>query len=49
MKVPTAWVFMWFAVAIGVAFGIYFTKNAGCLWAFLIPACVGLTNSKGEK
>jgi hypothetical protein len=40
MKPTTAYACMWFATVIGVVAGIYFTKNANCLWTFIIPACV---------
>ena len=33
---------MWFATAIAVSVGIYFTHSAWCLWALLLPACSNL-------
>lgn len=33
------WV-IWVSVGIAVSVGIIITKNASCLWAFLIPAFV---------
>ncbi len=42
MKSYTSYAVMWIAVAIGVIFGLYFTKNANCLWAFLLPVMVGM-------
>lgn len=28
----------WIATSVGVVAGVYLTKSAWCLWAFLIPA-----------
>ena len=36
----------WIATAFAVAVGIYYTKNASCLWAMLIPGFISLTSSK---
>jgi hypothetical protein len=32
----------WFATAIGVGVGLYYTHNPHCLWAFLIPGFINL-------
>lgn len=36
-----AYAIMWIAVSAAVIAGLYFTRSANCLWAFLLPACVG--------
>lgn len=33
-------VFIWIAVAVAVIVTVFITKNASCLWAFLIPAWI---------
>ena len=43
MKATTAWAIMWIATSIAIIAGMYITKNANCLWAFLLPAGSGLT------
>lgn len=42
----TAYACAWIATGIAVVAGVYITKNANCLWAFLIPACIGCSSSK---
>ena len=37
---------IWFSVALGVCFGIYYTHSIKCLFAFIIPACM---NFKSES
>nr|DAW88477.1 MAG TPA: hypothetical protein [Caudoviricetes sp.] len=29
----------WISVAVAVSVGIYITKSAWCLWAFILPIC----------
>lgn len=31
---------MWLAVALGVVAGLYFTKSAWCMWAFILPSTI---------
>jgi hypothetical protein len=38
-----AYAFAWIATGIAVAVGIYFTKDANCLWAMLIPAMISFS------
>ena len=38
-----AYSFAWIATGFAVAVGIYITKNAGCLWAMLIPALISFS------
>ena len=38
----------WIATALATSVGIYYTKDANCLWAMLIPGMISL-NSKGDK
>lgn len=40
MKPFTVCAIMWIAVSLGVVTGLYFTKDANCLWTFLLPALV---------
>lgn len=44
---------MWFATAIAVSVGIYFTHSAWCLWALLLPALCGCdvlkTDDEGKE
>jgi len=49
MKMTTAYACTWLSTAIAVSFGIYITKNANCLWALLIPACINFSNSKNSE
>jgi hypothetical protein len=39
----------WIAVAAAVGYAIYMTKDARCLWAFLIPAMIGVGKSKSDE
>jgi hypothetical protein len=39
----------WIAVGAAVAYGIYMTKDARCLWAFVIPAMIGIKQGKNEE
>ena len=39
---------VWFAVAIAVSIGIYFTKSAWCLWAFIFPMSISITTKKDD-
>lgn len=34
-------VVMWITVSVIVVIGLFITKNANCLWGFLIPALLG--------
>lgn len=52
MKETTAWAIMWIATSVAIIAGMYITKNANCLWAFLLPAFNGFaikTSSEKEK
>jgi hypothetical protein len=40
-----AYALAWIAVAIGVSVGIYFTKSAWCLWAFIFPLFISITHN----
>lgn len=46
MKITTTYAILWIAVSSAVIAGLYFTKNANCLWGFLIPALMGITSIK---
>lgn len=37
---------IWISVGVAVSVGIYVTKSADCLWAFLIPLLVNIRISK---
>jgi len=42
----------WIATAIATSVGIYYTKDASCLWAMLIPAMISMkfrNNTKNDK
>lgn len=43
-----AYMTIWIATAAAVSFGIYFTGDANCLWAMLIPALVSFNTNKGS-
>lgn len=50
MKNNNKWVWIayasaWISTAIGVSFGVYFTKSAWCLWAFVLPGCITISNN----
>jgi hypothetical protein len=49
MKSTTAWAVMWIATSIAIIAGIYITKNANCLWAFLLPAFNGISVKAGSE
>lgn len=49
----TNWKYIWIAIlsiwlstAMAVSIGIYYTHNANCLWAMLIPSFMSIKNSK---
>jgi len=35
---------IWVGVSACVGAGLYLTHNANCLWAFIIPALIGVTS-----
>lgn len=39
---------MWFSTAIAACVGMYFTHSAWCLWVFIFPACVKMTQGKNS-
>jgi hypothetical protein len=39
----------WAATAIATSVGLYYTKNADCLWAMLIPAMISLKPSSNKN
>lgn len=47
MSIPTAIAYAsaWIATAIAVIFAIKYTGSAWCLWALIIPGCIGLTKT----
>ena len=44
-----AYAIMWISVSLATCFGIYITKSAWCLWAFLIPMSVKLIQKSNSK
>lgn len=44
-----AYSIIWISVSLAVCFGIYITKSAWCLWAFLILIYVELSQSSNSK
>lgn len=40
---------VWFSTALAACAGMYFTHSAWCLWVFIFPACVKITQGKKEK
>lgn len=46
MRITTAYAIAWIATAFAVAAGVYYTGEAGCMWAMLLPA---LLTVKGDR
>jgi len=39
----------WIATALATSIGIYYTKDANCLWAMLIPGMISMKSNSGKK
>lgn len=39
----------WISTSVAAIAGMYFTKSAWCLWAFVLPACIKLTHKSEDK
>lgn len=39
---------MWLSTAIAACVGMYFTHSAWCLWVFIFPSCVKMTQGKNS-
>lgn len=39
----------WIATGVAVCFAVYITKDASCLWAFLLPSFLSLKYTSEEK
>lgn len=39
----------WISTSAAVIAGMYFTKSAWCLWAFVLPACIELTHKPKDE
>lgn len=39
----------WISTSVAVIAGMYFTKSAWCLWAFILPACIELTHKNKDE
>lgn len=44
-----AYAMAWISTSVAVVAGMYFTKSAWCLWAFVLPACIELTHKQKGK
>lgn len=44
-----AYAIAWISTAIGVVTGVYYTKSAWCLWAFLLPACMQIKFNNSDS
>ena len=44
-----AYAIIWISVSLTACFGVYITKSAWCLWALLLPACIGFSNTSDNK
>lgn len=44
-----AYAMAWISTSAAVIAGMYFTKSAWCLWAFVLPACIELTHKQKGK
>lgn len=44
-----AYAMAWISTSVAVVAGMYFTKSAWCLWAFVLPACIELTHKPKDK
>jgi hypothetical protein len=44
-----AYAIVWIAVAAAVGYALYVTKDARCLWAFLIPGMINIKQGKNEE
>lgn len=45
-----AYAMAWISTSAAVIAGMYFTKSAWCLWAFVLPACIELKHKpKGKE
>ena len=45
------WVFMsvvWASSCTAIGYAVFVTKSASCLWALLIPACIGFTSKSSD-
>ena len=40
---------MWFATALAVGVGLYYTHSIHCLWFMLIPSFVSFSSTSGSK
>lgn len=40
---------MWFGTALAACTGMYFTHSAWCLWVFIFPVCVRISQKKGSS
>ena len=39
----------WIGVSVCVATGLYLTHNLNCLWAFFIPALIGISGGSNKE
>jgi hypothetical protein len=46
MKLGTAYACAWISAAIAVVAGLYFTRNANCLWALFISAFISISGNE---
>lgn len=44
-----AYAMAWISTSVAVVAGMYFTKSAWCLWAFVLTACIELTHKNKDK
>lgn len=45
-----AYAMAWISTSVAVIAGMYFTHSAWCLWAFILPACIKITDkNKDDK
>jgi hypothetical protein len=49
MKVWTTIAVIWVASSAAIIAGMYLTKSAWCLWAFLIPGSIRITSGKDQE
>ncbi len=45
MKATTAYAIAWIMTGLAVSIGLYFTKNADCLWGMFIPCFISTKQS----
>ncbi len=44
-----AYAMAWISASAAVIAGMYFTKSAWCLWAFILPACIEIKHKKKDE